>query len=323
MITVLMATRNRAAILGEVLERYATVEAPRHGWKLVVVDNGSRDQTRQTVEAFVGRIPVAYVLEETPGKNAALRTGFPRAEGDLLILTDDDVLPCHDYLLQYEAAAKRLPAFDMFGGPVLLRWHHPPEPWMTENPEILGPTFAATLRSWREGPITQVLFGGNFAVRRALLRAEDFNPAIGPVEGISFAMGEEAVLQRRLELRGCRKYWLEGATVEHIIRPEQMDRKWVLRRAIRYGKGMYRQAALNGEKAYSIWGIPRWAIRRYITEASRFAVAWARGRSQAALEARWKMNQIWGYMEEARKTHYQARPGRDSTTKSLPRTQGS
>jgi hypothetical protein len=136
-------------------------------------------------------------------------------------------------------------------------------------------------------------------------------------------MGEEAVLQRRLELRGCRKYWLEGATVEHIIRPEQMDRKWVLRRAIRYGKGMYRQAALNGEKAYSIWGIPRWAIRRYITEASRFAVAWARGRSQAALEARWKMNQIWGYMEEARKTHYQARPGRDSTTKSLPRTQGS
>jgi glycosyltransferase involved in cell wall biosynthesis len=317
MITVLMATRNRAAILGEVLERYATVEAPRHGWKLVVVDNGSRDQTRQTVEAFVGRIPVAYVLEETPGKNAALRTGFPRAEGDLLILTDDDVLPCHDYLLQYEAAAKRLPAFDMFGGPVLLRWDYPPEPWMTENPEIRNPAFASTDRSWREGPTTEVLFGGNFAVRRALLRAEDFNPAIGPVEGVSFAMGEEAVLQRRLELRGCRKYWLEGATVEHIIRPEQMDRKWVLRRAIRYGKGLYMMAALNGEeKAYSIWGIPRWAIRRYITEASRFAVAWARGRSQAALEARWKMNQIWGYMEEARKTRYQARPGRDSTTTS-------
>ncbi len=68
MLTVLLATRNRARILGNVLESYRLLQQPRTGWKLIVVNNGSTDETAEVIASFKSRLPLDSVRELTTGK---------------------------------------------------------------------------------------------------------------------------------------------------------------------------------------------------------------------------------------------------------------
>jgi glycosyltransferase involved in cell wall biosynthesis len=59
--------------------------------RVVVVDDGSSDDSREVVRAFEDRVEV--VLKERGGQASALNAGIERCEGDVLLLLDaDDVL---------------------------------------------------------------------------------------------------------------------------------------------------------------------------------------------------------------------------------------
>jgi len=59
----------------------------------LVVDNNSRDQTREVVDRSCRRYPCRfrYLFEPNQGKSYALNTGIREARGDILAFTDDDV----------------------------------------------------------------------------------------------------------------------------------------------------------------------------------------------------------------------------------------
>lgn len=180
MLTVFIATRNRARILRDVLESYCALDQPTGGWKLVIIDNGSTDGTAQVVSSFANRIPVKYVLEAREGKNFALNTGLGQLEGDLAVFTDDDAFPRADWLVQLRLAADAEPQFSMFGGVVVPRWQSPPPSWIAWVK--LTPVFTLTDPSWTEGPIEPInLFGPNMAVRSNVFRSGiRFDTSIGP-----------------------------------------------------------------------------------------------------------------------------------------------
>ena len=122
MLTVLLATRNRARILRDVLGAFCQLESPPSGWKLVVVDNGSTDQTTQVIASFANRLPLRSVFESKIGKNFALNTGLELVEGDLAVFTDDDVFPRANWLTEMRKAVDAQLAYSMFGGAILPRW---------------------------------------------------------------------------------------------------------------------------------------------------------------------------------------------------------
>src|SRR5271165_5089803 len=115
MLTVLLATRNRARILRDVLEAYCHLQAPACGWKLVIADNGSTDETREVIASFTDRLPLSSVCEPRLGKNYALNAGLELVEGDLTVLTDDDAFPHTDWLVQLRKAADEQPTYSLFG----------------------------------------------------------------------------------------------------------------------------------------------------------------------------------------------------------------
>src|SRR5271165_120774 len=163
MLTVLLATRNRERILRDVMEAYCQLQAPPSGWKLVVVDNGSTDQTSQVLASFADRLPLHCVLEPKPGKNVALNAGLDLVEGDLAVFTDDDTFPRADWLLQIRKAADTHTAHSLFGGVILPRWEVPPPNWLAWIDDS-GPLYTITDPSLKEGPIDPVLvFGPNMA----------------------------------------------------------------------------------------------------------------------------------------------------------------
>ena len=168
MLTVLFATRNRAPLLRNVLEAYCNLQSPPGGWKLVVVDNGSTDQTAQIAASFTGRLPIHFSIEAKAGKNVALNTGLDLLEGDLVVLTDDDAFPRPDWLVQLRRAADDQPAYSLFGGKILPRWEIIPPAWIRWIRDA-GPVYTLTDDAQREGQIAAFLvFGPNMAVRASI-----------------------------------------------------------------------------------------------------------------------------------------------------------
>src|SRR5579859_3762482 len=167
MLTVLLATRNRARILPDVLESFCHLQSPPSGWRLVIVDNGSTDRTAEVISSFADRLPLQYTLEPKLGKNFALNTGITLVEGDLTVLTDDDVFPHADWLVQMRRAADTQRSYSMFGGAIVPRWEVPPPVWVGWLD--LGSVYTVTDPSLKEGPLPPVelpvIQGPNMAIR--------------------------------------------------------------------------------------------------------------------------------------------------------------
>jgi glycosyltransferase involved in cell wall biosynthesis len=309
MLTVMLATRNRAQILRRVMEAYCHLQVPASGWKLVVVDNGSADGTQEVLASFANRLPLHVVHEPTPGKNVALNEGLGHVEGDLVVLTDDDVFPNPDWLIHLRRAADEQPAFAMFGGVVLPRWEVPPPPWIRWV--HAGPVYALSDPSLREGPIEpHHVFGPDMAVRTSVfLAGTRFDPAIGP-SGSSYAMGSETELVLRLGRQGYKAWFVQNAIVEHYIRKEQLQKSWVLQRATHFGRGQYRLYGLEQNSGTRSWmGIPLHLLLRTLRQAALAVLAFILWRREALFLARWRLNFLLGQMREARdQQHNSASP---------------
>lgn len=303
MLTVLMATRNRARTLEAVLERYCRLEPPAGGWQLVVVDNGSDDDTGKVLDRFAQRLPIVTLHEPRPGKNAALNRGLSQARGDLLVCTDDDAFPRQDWLVQLRHAADAHPEVSVFGGTVLPRWECEPPGWVLEWVP-LGPTFTLTDPHAAEGPTgAHNVYGPNMAIRMSALDSKTrFDESIGPTRG-NYAMGSETELVRRLLDQGHGAWFVKPAVVEHLVQIAQLDRAWILERAVRFGRGQYRLTRQRDPAGApgGLWlGAPRYLYRLALHHA--MALAWAALRQQPAevFRARWELKYLQGALQEAR-----------------------
>jgi len=311
MLTVLLATRNRAAILRETLEAFCLLQQPPLGWKFVIVDNGSTDQTPAVLASFANRLPLHTVCELTAGKNSALNTGLGLVEGDLTVFTDDDTFPHTDWLVELRSAADVQPAYSVFGGAVVPRWEVPPPQWVQWLPQ--GPVYTLTDPSMKEGPLPPFLvFGPNMAIRTSVFQSGvRFDSSIGPRASDTYPMGSETELTLRLDREGHKAWFVPSAIVEHFIRGDQMHKSWVLKRAIRYGRGTFRLRDImtNSETDRSRLEVPvpPRLFRKVVRQAMRVVRAWLRADEQELFSARWKLNWLWGQLIEERVSHRRIR----------------
>lgn len=300
MLTVLIATHNGARTLPKALNAYCQLQTPVGGWKLLIVDDGSTDASEEIIHSFVDRLPLTHLFESFKGKNAALNAGLASVEGDLVVLTDDDTLPRPDWLIEMRRAADSNPSSSVFGGTVVPHWEIRPEEWITAWVP-LGPVFSITDPSWKEGPISSAyVFGTNMAIRAEIFESGyRFNTGIGP-RGRNYPMGSETELTLRLAKAGFKSWHCKQAMVEHIIRKFQMNREWILGRALKFGRGQYRlwiqYQHVNG-KFYL--DIPRELIKEIVKECIDVGHAKLRGDSAALFQERWKFNYLLGQAIEA------------------------
>ncbi len=113
---VIIPTRNRAEMLQHTLE--ALTRQARAPEEVIVVDNGSTDNTKQVVERFHGVLPIRYLYEPVPGAGWARNLGIRNATSEVLAFTDDDCIPDRDWLHFIELSFLRDPAIGMVAGKV-------------------------------------------------------------------------------------------------------------------------------------------------------------------------------------------------------------
>ncbi|MFM7428145.1 MAG: glycosyltransferase family 2 protein [Elainella sp.] len=96
LVSLLIPAYNEAAILEDNLQ--ALCDYMRHleedyRWEIVLINDGSRDQTAELAEAFAGRYANVHVIHHVVnmGLGQALRTGFDHCQGDYVITLDLDL----------------------------------------------------------------------------------------------------------------------------------------------------------------------------------------------------------------------------------------
>ena len=301
MLTVLFATYNRAKLLPHVLNAFCGLAQPFGGWKLVIVDNGSTDNTREVIDSFNERLPVTYVLEPQQGKNAALNSGLSYLEGDLLVLTDDDVFPYPDWLVQIRATADAHPECAVFGGRIIPRWESSPSSWILAWVP-LSPVFSISNPAASDGPAgCDKIYGPNMAVRADVFSAGyRFDKQIGP-KGSNYPMGSESELINRLLRSGCLGWYCPGAVAEHFIPQSHLEKTWILGRAVRYGRGMYRLTMVERKIAGVFWlGVPLRIFRGMLEEQIRILMALLSFNREECFQARWRFHFLLGEAIESR-----------------------
>ena len=122
-VTILIATYNRADTLRETFGALAVLDYASVDCEIVVIDNNSRDHTKAVVESFQDQLPISYLRELRPGKNAALNKALREwALKEIVVFTDDDVTPERDWLQQIVCGTRRRRDVAVFGGKVEVQW---------------------------------------------------------------------------------------------------------------------------------------------------------------------------------------------------------
>ena len=262
--TVAICSRNRANSLKRALSSVESAIKPDCEWELLVVDNGSTDETHSVVMSFAGTLPIRYEMEQRAGLSNARNRAVACAKGDYIIWTDDDVMVDQAWLTSYVDAFRRWPDASLFGGKIVPTLVEPKVGWFVSALPLLGHPLAA--RDLGPKPVAMAVegnvlpYGANFATRSAVQRKFPFDPRLGVSPGRRLLFEETEVIKAMLA-SGLRGIWFPESIVNHIIGHERQTIEYIANYF--EGHGATEVFMEGGVPGARIFGVPRWLWFRF------------------------------------------------------------
>jgi glucosyl-dolichyl phosphate glucuronosyltransferase len=265
-VTIAVCTRNRSPLLRQTLERMSSVLAvpPGMNWEVLVVDNGSADDTAAVLAAFAPHLPLRTLSEPVPGLSTARNRAIAAARGDYILWTDDDVLVDAGWLEAYVAAFARYPDATVFGGPIEPSFSTPPPAWLERIWPHVASAYAVRDLGPAEVPLTTATlpYGANYAVRAAEQRRYPYSPQLGNRPDVRVG-GEETAVLRSLLASGGSGRWVPEARVAHQLPAERQTLEYL--RGYYYGRG--RRLHIDADAHAGLrWGVPGWVAQLVAAE---------------------------------------------------------
>ena len=262
MITVLICTRDRTKSLPLTLDSiFQSGNLAESGWE-VLVGYGPSDsgETRGICQQFQQRFPdrFRFFLEKRPGKSNALNAGMSITNGEILALTDDDVICAPNYIRSIRETFEQYEV-DGVQGRVLLNCEGGQPSWMGDELAAFMSRrdFGDRVFDWHDN-----LTGTNMLVRKeAALNIGGFSPQIG-ASAVGFM--EDSEFSIRLRNAGGRFIYAPQILVHHQLPKERLSKQFFLERYFRFGRSeAYLRplgASLVGMSVYTF----RCVIRGYL-----------------------------------------------------------
>jgi len=253
LISVVICTRNRAPLLARALESVCNQTLSPEVFEIVVVDNGSTDDTPTIAARFAARHPnVRGTAEPLAGLSHARNRGWREAAGEYVGFLDDDGEAPPEWLsVAREIIGRLRPA--AFGGPYFASYDSPKPRWWKDTYRAFRPGEEARPLGERDH-----LSGGNLFLRRDLLaEAGGFDPGLG-MAGNRISMGEEIRLLQEIRLRrpDALLYYDPRLYIHHLVHRSKMKWGWLLRYWFAGGRDSWRlsRAAAPAERTGDLLG---------------------------------------------------------------------
>jgi glycosyltransferase involved in cell wall biosynthesis len=279
--SVLICTFNRARLLRETLGALQSMVPPADcAVEIVIVDNNCTDNTPAVVaeSAANGPFPVVSLHEVRQGKSFALNRGLAHAQGDILALTDDDVLPSADWLQRIVEAFRTREVSFVFGK-VLPLWGAVPPPDLLTPPAqaIWGPL---AICDYGDSPVDYVAdkfdqrlpIGANLAFsRHALSAIGGWRTDLGKVNNTLISGEDHEIFLRMRRAGHYAGYYDPEITVRHYVPAARLTRPYFRQWFFWHGKTQALMLEdlfpeLNVETVPTIAAVPRFLYRQSLQE---------------------------------------------------------
>lgn len=192
-VSVIIPTYNRSHMICDALESLCQQDLPADDFEVLVVDNNSKDETKQVVAQYIANhkdCNIRYIFEPRQGDYFARNRGAEEAKGKYLVFSDDDALFDTNYLSTILNLFETYPNVGVVGTRIVVKWENgTPARWIKPYEYLLGALSYSSKGYviWSSGMYVN---NGSLAVKRDLyISVGGINPAqigdyvIGDAEG--------------------------------------------------------------------------------------------------------------------------------------------
>lgn len=298
-ISAILCTHNQAHYLKKSLMSLISQSLPRKRYEIIVVDNASRDRTKEIILDLRSCLNLRYVYEPKLGLSQARNRGWQEASGNYAAYLDDDAVARTDWLSRILQRFKSLhtsPA--AVGGRIKPIWE-------TGRPQWLVPQLSpfVGIIDWSSEPMylndtNLYLAGSNMAFSMSALKEiNGFSPRLGR-QGGKLLSSEEILLQRQLMKRDMPVFYDPGIAVSHHLKPACISKSWFKRRLFWQGASdaiLEHQLAESSGESWRYLPILRQNISDLITACRIYALKKTK-RSRDTFAARSRIYEVWGHL---------------------------
>lgn len=266
--SIIIPTLNQSAKLRFCLAHLANLDFDPDAFEVLVIDNGSTDDTKGVTESHAGMIKnLRYHYCAEPGLMAARHMGCDEAMGNILCYLDDDSLVTKGWL---QGMAESFSRDDVViaGGPCIPKYESIPPDWVDyfwyETEYGKTNTFLSLVDFGNEFKMITpgYIFGCNFSIRKSVfLENGGTQPDYYPPGMYQYIGSGESGLSFKLQRKGFLAAYNPKARIDHLIPSSRLTLDYFCWR--RYYNGIHdsyhyvrRQYGLDGNQALDPISLP-------------------------------------------------------------------
>jgi glycosyltransferase involved in cell wall biosynthesis len=206
--SIIVPAYNRANTISRTLDSlYAQTSTD---FEVIVVDDGSTDNTREIVSVYVQQKGLNYFYQPNSGVSAARNFGAIHANSEYLLFLDSDDTVTSNWIKDYEEKILEQGADLLYCGITRIR-----------NGVVIGQTDPAN-------PFNNGVAYGNFIPGSFCLKTELFESVGGYDTILSYS--ENTELSFRLKQKGPKETFIAAYNLEYQVSDDGLSRNWVNRK---------------------------------------------------------------------------------------------
>jgi glycosyltransferase involved in cell wall biosynthesis len=131
-LSIVIPTLNRSALLKRTLQSITGQQMANRPYEVIVVDNGSTDDTKEACRYFEKRIKnFVYCYDDEPGQLTGRHKGTELSKAGIISFIDDDVELNPNWINSVMQLFKDHESVSIVGGPCLPRYQCYPPSWVS------------------------------------------------------------------------------------------------------------------------------------------------------------------------------------------------
>lgn len=235
LISVIIPTRNRSIYLSDTIESIYQNNFPANQFEVLVIDNGSTDDTKLKCLAFEKKYSnLKYFFEGKNGLHYGRHKGMLESKGEVLIYIDDDVIVSTKWLKSFQETFDKDSKIVLAGGNDLPKFEGEVPEWVNslwkknQYGKFLSEYSLVDFNLPAQEIPPQFIYGCNFAIRKEfLLLCKGFHPDGFSKENLLRRGDGETFVSNQVTKLNFKSFFHPEAFVYHRIPQERLTQDYL------------------------------------------------------------------------------------------------